>query len=68
MSKRKVIRYCCTFSNTIRDVLNGRGWEEVGIDDEVFENFWSFLILIYFSGTLFGQIENWCMKYLIMFI
>jgi len=28
------IRYCCTFTNTIADVLAGRGWREVGEDME----------------------------------
>ena len=28
----QMIKYCCTFTNTIADVLSARGWKEVGVD------------------------------------
>ena len=40
MSQRP-IKYICTFSNTIADVMSNRGWEEVSSDSEDWDIVWA---------------------------
>lgn len=52
-----VIKYCCTFSNTIADVLSARGWKEVSPDDD-WDFAWSDREWVYATFDK-GHLEHW---------